>query len=189
MLPRRIADFYSKQQQDMDKEAGRPPWWETFDYSRISRLDELSRLPGPCRALGRWSGNGPLPNRRSAAEMLFDLEAYGPKEDAPYYNKWWTLFVNDHIPGPLPHPQVTIPDWVTNHQGQARGLLRAHVVRQPSPGPSLPVRPNRYSATLNNNGATHRRENAEVKMEDLVSHLPNLQPRDEAKMAIKREPE
>lgn len=173
----------------MDKEADRPPWWETFDYSRIDPSNETSRLPEPCLALGRWSRNGPLPNRKSTTETLFDLEQYGPKEDAPYYNKWWTLFVNDHIPGPLPPSQVTIPDWVTNHQGQARGLLKAHVVRQPSPGSSLPVRPNSDPAVFNSNGATYKRENTELKMEDLASHLPNLQPRDEHKMAIKREPE
>lgn len=115
-------------QKARDNRAGVEPYWKTFDYSRIDPDNELSRLPGPDNTLRHWANHGPLPNRRPSAredvvETHHDLEDYGPKEDVPRYNQWWTLFVNDFVPGPLPPKVVELPAWVTSFAGMPLGLI------------------------------------------------------------------
>ncbi|KAK6219094.1 hypothetical protein LQW54_002596 [Pestalotiopsis sp. IQ-011] len=90
--------------------------------------NELSRLPGPDNTLRHWANHGPLPNRKPSAredvvEKHHDLVDYSPKEDAPMYNQWWTMFVNDFVPGPLPPKVVELPAWVTSYAGMPLGFI------------------------------------------------------------------
>lgn len=128
VLSRVSAHQFENKQKASDNRAGLEPYWKTFDYSRLDPDDELSRLPGTDNTLRHWANHGPLPNRRPSAredvvEKDHDLEDYGPKEDVPMYNQWWTLFVNDFVPPPFRPKVVELPSWVTSFDGQPLGLI------------------------------------------------------------------
>lgn len=135
VLSRFAAHKYETAQKNMDILAGRQPYWKTFDYSRIDQINELSRLPGPDNSLRHWANRGPLPNRKpltGVIEQHYDRVDYGTSEDALEYDQWWSLFANDHIPGPLPPRVVTLPSWVTSHFGPPDGMIKPHC-RDPLP--------------------------------------------------------
>lgn len=137
VLSRFAARDYEWQQRESERTRARKPYWQTFDYSRIDTENELDRLPGPCPSLGRWATRGPLPLRESEIEEHYDERDYNKVQGWTPYNKWWTLFSNDHIPGPLPRQRVILPPWVTDHAGPNAGLIKDHPTesakRKPAP--------------------------------------------------------
>lgn len=138
VLSRFAARDYEAQQRESDKTRGRKYYWQTLDYSRIDTENELNRLPGPCPSLGRWATHGPLPLRESEIEPRYDERDYNKVQGWTPFNKWWTLFSNDHIPGPLPRQRVILPPWVTDHAGPNAGLIKDHPTEpaKPKPAPS-----------------------------------------------------
>ncbi|KAI0167865.1 hypothetical protein BJ166DRAFT_242050 [Pestalotiopsis sp. NC0098] len=130
VLSRFAARDYEWQQRESERTSARKPYWQTFDYSRIDTENELDGLPGkPCPSLGRWATRGPLPLRESEIEEHYDERDYNKVQGWTQYNRWWTLFSNDHIPGPLPRQRVILPPWVIDHTGPKAGPIQRRTRR------------------------------------------------------------
>ncbi|KAF3002838.1 hypothetical protein E8E14_007447 [Neopestalotiopsis sp. 37M] len=112
VLSKTATRIYLQRQSELDKAAGRPFWYETFDYSRLSTPSETVQwLPQSDPCLGDRSGVGPPAFRVGHG----NFKERGSPSDVHPYNEMWTLFVNDHIPPRVTAMPVVIPDWVNQN--------------------------------------------------------------------------